>query len=123
MSGQIDDEKMIKGHTTVEFIRFVLPSILGLLAMSSAGVVDGLFVGNYVGTTALAAVNLVVPIYSVFFGLCVMLLVGAAVIAGKFLGQGDIKSASNIFTKSFIVVVLYGLIMSTSGWFYAEPIA
>lgn len=123
MSGQVDDEKMIKGHTTVEFIRFVLPSILGLLAMSSAGVVDGLFVGNYVGTTALAAVNLVVPIYSVFFGLCVMLLVGAAVIAGKFLGQGDIKSASNIFTKSFIVVVVYGLIMSTLGWFYAEPIA
>lgn len=114
---------MLSGSTTVNFIRFVVPSIFGLLAVSSAGVVDGIFVGNYVGPTALAAVNLVTPLYSLFFGLCVMMMVGGVVVAGKALGKGDARQASNIFTKSFLVILSYALISAGLTHFFAEEVA
>lgn len=123
MSVHTTDETMTSGSTTVDFFRFVVPSILGLVALSSAGIVDGIFVGNYVGATALAAVNLVVPLYSVFFGLCVMMLVGGAVVAGKALGEGDTRTASNIFTKSLTVVVIFALIVASLACYFAGNIA
>ena len=40
------------------FFRYLLTSMTGLIAMTSASLVDGIFIGNYVGVPALAAVNL-----------------------------------------------------------------
>jgi len=114
---------MTTGSTTADFFRFVVPSVLGLLAISSAGIVDGIFVGNYVGATALASVNLVVPLYSVFFGLCVMIMVGSGVVAGKAKGAGDVRQVSNIFTKSLTIITLYSVITASLAWFYAAELA
>ena len=116
-------QRMLSGDTTANFIRFVVPSIIGLLAVSSAGVVDGIFVGNYVGPTALAAVNLVTPLYSLFFGICVMMMVGSSVVAGKALGMGAPRQASNIFTKSFLVILIYALISASLTFLFADDIA
>ncbi len=118
-----EHESMLSQHTTTTFMRFVIPSIIGLMAVSSAGIVDGLFVGNYIGPVALAAVNLVAPIYSLFFGFCVMLLVGSAVMAGKALGAGNGLQASNIFTKSIVVVVGFTLAVAMLAFLYAESLA
>ena len=122
MTVQSADEGMTTGSTTADFFRFVVPSVLGLLAISSAGIVDGIFVGNYVGATALAAVNLVVPLYSVFFGLCVMIMVGSGVVAGKAKGAGNRRQVSNIFTKSLIIITLYSVITASLAWFYAAEL-
>ncbi|MTI16122.1 MATE family efflux transporter [Rhodobacteraceae bacterium RKSG542] len=123
MTVQVAEERMLTGSTTLEFLRFVVPSVIGLLAVSSAGIVDGIFIGNYVGPIALAAINLVIPLYSLFFGLSVMMLVGGAVMAGKALGAGNTKRASNLFTKSTCVIVAYSLLVATLAFFYAENIA
>ena len=42
-------------------LRFVLPSIVMMIFTSIYGVVDGLFVSNFVGKTPFAAVNLIMP--------------------------------------------------------------
>lgn len=44
--------------TTGKLLRFVAPSIVMMIFTSVYGVVDGLFVSNFVGKTAFAAVNL-----------------------------------------------------------------
>ena len=53
------------------FIRYAVPSVLGMLAATSAGIIDGFFIGNYVGATALAAVNIAQPAWAVFAAHCV----------------------------------------------------
>lgn len=119
----IADEKMVSGEPTLEFVRFVVPSVVGLLSVQSAAIIDGIFVGNYVGSTALAAVNLALPLLSLFFGICIMLLVGSAVIAGKALGEGNARQASNIFTKSIIVVTIAALLAAFFSRYHTESIA
>ena len=46
----------ISGNVTPVFIHYAVPSVIGMLAVASAGVIDGIFIGNFVGATALAAV-------------------------------------------------------------------
>ena len=48
--------------TYKKLLRFVLPSIIMMIFTSIYSVVDGLFVSNFVGKTALAAINLTLPI-------------------------------------------------------------
>lgn len=86
------------------FFRFVIPSVFSLLAISTASVVDGFFVGNFLGTEALAAVNLLMPYFSLLFGIALMLAVGGSVRAGMYIGKQEYARASEIFSKTLICV-------------------
>lgn len=95
------------------FFQYSIPSVLGMLAISSASIVDGFFIGNYVGDFGLAAINITFPIFSLLFGFALMLAIGSSVSSGKLIGEGDIKSASMIFSKTIVCITLFSFITST----------
>lgn len=103
---------MLTGSPLSEFLRFTIPSAIGLCAISSAGIIDGIFVSRFVGTTALAAVNLTLPFLSLFFGLIIMVTTGAAMIVGSHLGADDADAASKIFTQSLSLVLAISLVFA-----------
>ena len=56
-------EIQLSDHFTYKkLFRFVLPSIVMMIFTSIYSVVDGLFVSNFVGKTAFASVNLIMPL-------------------------------------------------------------
>ncbi|MDB1125862.1 MATE family efflux transporter [Vibrio algarum] len=110
----------LEGPIITTFLRYLLPSIVGMLAMSSASIVDGIFIGNFVGVPALAAVNLIIPILSVLFGVGLMLSIGGSVRAGKYLGEKNNTAASAIFSKTLIAVIFYAITIITMGLIF-EP--
>ena len=57
---------ILTGGSTWVFLRYAIPTTIGMLAISSALVIDGIFVGNIIGAQALAAVNLTMPYFSVW---------------------------------------------------------
>ena len=75
---------MLHGPIVRTFLRYCIPWTLAMLFQSSAAVVDGFFVGRYVGALPLAALSLVMPLYSFFLGISVMFASGGAVRAGKY---------------------------------------
>jgi len=99
----------LKSKPSRVFMNYAIPSVLGMLAISSASIVDGFFVGNYVGASGLAAINMSLPIFSLLFGLSLMLAIGSSVISGKLMGEGEVKSASIMFTKTFIAMTLLSI--------------
>lgn len=101
----------IKNKTISVYFQYALPSVLGMLAISSAYVVDGFFVGNYVGASGLGAINLAMPIFSILFGIGLMLGIGSSVVSGKLLAEGNKKSASVIFSKTLFSVVILSIVM------------
>ncbi len=98
----------LQGAIVPTFFKYLGLDVLGLIAMTSAMLVDGLFIGNYVGVTALAAVNLIIPISTLLFGVGMMLSIGGSVRAGKYLGEDDKPAASAIFSKTLVFMALYG---------------
>jgi len=98
----------IDGEIFPTFIKYLIPSLLGLIAMTSASLVDGIFIGNYVGVTALAAVNLIIPIISLLVGVALMVSIGGSVRGGKYMGEKNKAGTSAIFSKVLIFMVIYG---------------
>lgn len=77
-------------------LRFVLPSIGTMLFTSVYGIVDGLCVSNFVGKTAFAAVNLIMPLPQLLGTVGFMLGTGGSAIVGITLGEGDQKKPTAI---------------------------
>jgi|TARA_B110000902_G_scaffold163242_1_gene186765 putative MATE family efflux protein len=105
----------VKGDVVPVFFHYTIPSVIAMLAMSSAFMIDGIFVGNYVGASALAAVNLSLPVWSALFAVISMLAIGGSVMAGSYLGENNPAAASNIFAKAMATSLLFALVISISG--------
>lgn len=109
--------------TYKKLLRFVLPSIIMMLFTSIYGIVDGLFVSNYVGKTAFAAVNLVMPIMMGVSALGFMVGTGGSAIVAKTLGEGERKKANEYFSLLVYVTFIGGIIFSVCGMLLVRPVA
>ena len=109
--------------TYSKLLRFTLPSIVMMVFTSIYGVVDGLFVSNFVGKTPFAAVNLVMPFIMIFGGIGFMFGTGGSALVAKTMGEGDKHRANRYFTMMIVVTLICGVIISTVGVIYMEPIS
>ena len=121
-SDAIKESHALDGAIVPTFFKYLLPSLVGLIAMTSASLVDGIFIGNYVGVIALAAVNLIIPIMTLLFGVGMMLSIGGSVRCGKYLGEGNAAAASAIFSKTLLSVAVYGAIVILLGLLLEEQL-
>ena len=109
--------------TYKKLLRFVLPSIIMMIFTSIYGIVDRLFVSNYVGKTAFAAVNLVMPLMMGVSALGFMVGTGGSAIVAKTLGEGEHKKANEYFSLLVYVTFIGGVIFSLCGMLLVRPVA
>ena len=89
------------------FLNYAIPSIAAMWVFSIYTMVDGLFVANYVGHEALAAVNIAMPTINLIFALSLLFSTGASTVIAISLGRGKSQEANKIFTiNSFILIVI-----------------
>ena len=106
-----------------KLFRFVLPSIVMMIFTSIYGVVDGLFVSNFVGKTPFAALNLIMPLLMILGALGFMIGTGGSAIVSKTLGEGNKKKANQYFSMLVYVTIAGGLALSAVGLIWIRPIA
>ena len=104
-------------------LRFVLPCIGTMLFTSIYGVVDGLCVSNFVGKTAFAAVNLIMPLPMLIGTVGFMLGTGGSAIVCITLGEGDEDKANRYFSLFVLAAFLAGVALSVLGLFILRPVA
>lgn len=109
--------------TYSKLLRFVLPSIIMMIFTSIYGVVDGLFVSNFVGKTAFASVNLMMPMMMGFSALGFMIGTGGSAIVGKTLGEGKKELANEYFSMLIYVTLVGGVVLSLLGAVLVRPVA
>ena len=102
-------------------IRFVLPCIGTMLFTSIYGIVDGLCVSNFVGKTAFAAVNLIMPV-PMLVGTVGFMLGGSAIV-GITLGEGDKARADRYFSLFMSTALIAGIVLSVLGMLLLRPVA
>ena len=98
-----------------KLLRFVFPSIVMMIFTSIYSVVDGLFVSNFVGKTALASINLIFPFLMGLSALGFMIGTGGSAIVAKTLGEGDPKRANSYFSMLVYVTAIGGIILALLG--------
>lgn len=90
-----------------KLLRFTLPSIAMMIFTSIYGVVDGFFVSNFVGKTAFAAVNFIMPVLMILGAVGFMFGTGGSALVAKTMGMGEPEQANRLF--SLFVYVSAGL--------------
>lgn len=106
-----------------KLLKFVLPSIIMMVFTSVYGVVDGLFVSNFVGKTAFAAINLIMPVDMIFGGVGFMLGTGGSALVAKTLGEQKREKANRYFTMMICITVIVGAVLSVLGMGIMRPVA
>ena len=84
--------------------------------------IDGIFVGRYIGSHALAAVNLAFPVIMILFAVGDMVAVGSSVKIALLLGQGKNKEANGLFSAAFCMILGIGVLFSLVGFFAAPKL-
>lgn len=97
------------------FRKLLLPTVLGMIFSALFVITDGIFVGKGIGSDALAAVNIVSPLWLFSTGIGLMFGVGASVVASIHLSHGKVKAARINITQSIAISSL--LLMGTSTLF------
>ncbi|MCC3868047.1 MATE family efflux transporter [Terrisporobacter mayombei] len=118
------DQKILETEKLSKlFIKFTIPSIIGMIFIGVQGIIDGLFVGNVIGGNALAAVNLVQPYMQIIMAYALVISVGAQSVIGINLGKGENEKAQNIFRTSLILLTLISILVMVIGIFFSDEIA
>ena len=102
---------------------FTLPSMVMMVFTSIYGVVDGLFVSNFVGKTAFASVNLVMPFVMILGGMGFMIGTGGTALVSKILGEGDPDNANRTFSMMVLFTLALGVVLSGIGIAFMGPVA
>lgn len=104
------------------FIKYSIPSIIGMLFFSIYIVIDGIFVGQVVGANGLAAINIAMPFFSIAMAVSIMVSSGANTIVAIELGQGQAQKACKTFSLAFYTLTLVSGVVCLMTLIFIEPI-
>lgn len=109
--------------TYKKLLRFVFPSIIMMIFTSIYSVVDGLFVSNFVGKTALAAINLIMPFIMGISGIRLYDRNRRQCHCRQNTGRQKEEKAIEYFSLLVYVTAIGGLILSLLGIIFTPAIA
>lgn len=104
------------------FIRYLIPGILSSLAISLYIFVDTVFIGLGVGTDGLTALNISLPMFTVFTSTYLCIGIGGSNILSINRSRYGEKSGNNIFTISILFTLILGIIISVLGVIFVDEI-
>lgn len=105
------------------FITVVIPSIISMIIFGAQGIIDGLFLGNYVGTSAMASANIASPFLHIIFGISFVIGTGSTAYIGRCLGSNEINKAQNIFKTCYNTLLVASIVVLSTGYFFSSTIS
>lgn len=106
-----------------KLLRFVFPSIIMMVFTSIYSVVDGLFVSNFAGKTAFAAVNLIMPVLMGMGTVGFLIGTGGSAVVAKTLGEGKHEKANAYFSMLIYVTIAIGALLTVISFIFIRPIS
>lgn len=106
-----------------KFIQYLIPSILTIFAMQFASLLDGILVGNLIGSTALSASSMSVPILYIIQMPGLALGVGGSIVVASLLGKRDLDKANKAFSACLIYGIGVSLIFTILAPIISRPIS
>ena len=96
-----------------------MPAIIGMSINGINAFVDGLYIGQFLGQNALAAVSLAFPLMMVTNGISAMIGVGASSLLSIAIGAGDVETQRKIFGTMTALSLITSVILSILGIVFA----
>ncbi|USD59915.1 MATE family efflux transporter [Vibrio sp. SCSIO 43140] len=103
-----------------QFWRYAIPTIAAMLVNGLYQVVDGIFIGQYMGGEGLAGINVAWPVISVILGLGMMVGVGTGALASIKQGENDLAGAKQALATGMMALLALSPIVAIALWQFAD---
>lgn len=103
-------------------IRQAVPASIGILVMSLNILVDTIFVGNWIGSIAIAAINVVLPVSFFIAALGMAIGIGGSSIISRALGAGKYEKALKTFGNQISLTLILTILMVVVGLTFVDSI-
>ncbi|RDX02294.1 MATE family efflux transporter [Listeria kieliensis] len=117
------DQILENGSVGKVYVKYLIPSLVGMLLMSINIVIDGIFVGHRLGGVALAGINIAVPVFSIFTAISLWIGIGGATQYSFALGEKKVGLAQVIFTRSIVMVFAITVLLAILAFIFRIPLA
>ncbi len=104
-------------------VQFCAPAVLAMLITGIQGMIDGMFVGRYIGSNAMASVNIAIPFVQTIIGLSMVVSIGTQSYVGLKLGMKDEKAAEDTFQTFFRIISAVAIFITIMGLLFNREIA
>ncbi len=113
---------LAKDFGVKSLLKYVFPTILMMVFMSTYTIIDGLFVANLVGEDALSAVNIVWPAFNIVLALGLMLAMGGTAAMGKLMGEGKAHEARAFLSVLYLTALVLASVLTAAFLMFADEI-
>lgn len=118
------DRSELLGNEPIKklLIKQSIPASIGILVMSLNIVVDTVFVGNWIGSIAIAAINVVLPVSFFISALGMAIGIGGSSMISRALGSMDKKRALRTFGNQITLTLILTTIMASLGLIFSDSL-
>ncbi|TAI47427.1 MATE family efflux transporter [Flagellimonas allohymeniacidonis] len=103
-------------------VKQAVPASIGILVMSLNVLVDSIFVGNWIGSIAIAAINVVLPVSFFIAALGMAIGIGGSSIISRALGSGNKQKALKTFGNQITLTLLVTISMVILGIYFVDDL-
>ena len=114
---------LLKDNVVKLYFKYFFPTMCAALSTSVYILFDTIFIGQGVGSKGLTALNISLPIYSIYFGTGLLIGIGGYTLMSIEKGRERLDKANKIFTLSFILGLILATIYCIIGFVFLEEIA
>lgn len=118
LTNRLDTESVGKS-----FLRYLIPSIVGMLLMAVNIVADGIMVGNKLGPIALAGVGIATPVFTIFLGMSLWIGIGAATKYSETMGAKRPDQARIIFSHAISTIAILTILIGLTTFIFRTQLA
>lgn len=123
MKSNLDNKHLLEqGPVSTLFIKYALPSVVTMLFFGIQNLIDGIVVGNHLGSDALGGVNIILPLFSAIMVIALIVGIGSQTLVSMGLGENNIEKSQDAMTTGFWSLVLVSLVSTGGLLMFAEPL-
>lgn len=117
-----DANVFAKGKLFPMILKFSIPAAISLLITAIYNIVDRIFVGNIIGTSALAGLSICFPLSFMMVAFGLTCSAGGSSLFSLFAGKNDQRSMNRVFGNALMLVVAFELLLTVLLLLFSEPI-
>ncbi|WP_035477105.1 MATE family efflux transporter [Aliagarivorans taiwanensis] len=118
----MSDTSPIQTSVARTFWRYAIPSVMAMLISGLYQIIDGIFVGQFIGMEGLAGINLAWPLICVIIGVGLLVGMGAGSLQSIARGEQDEGKARQILSTGLILSLLYSLACTLLLWLFGDSL-
>ena len=103
---------MFKKKIFKTIFKYAIPNVISMWIFTLYTMIDGIFISRFVGSTALAGVNLGLPLINFIFSISIMIGVGSSTLIAVKFGENKYDEGNKIFTLATFLNLFLGIFIS-----------